>query len=699
MSDAELPITIRRPRRGTSSHVEVPPREEPRTPRRDTKTVRFSSPGPAAVKDETQPSSSLTPMLCRASIATPRHRRASTPGTTPSRCYRPYQAAPVPPLFLKPSTAEGRVERRIRRGNMRDLLNKVEQQKKRSIQQAQAEARRLQSEIDARDGEIHRLRNNSALVNGHRIRELEQQIYHLGEELERRRGSSSSHDWTLAARDPFSHYSCMDELPDHEDEFGDATVAQLAASTPPRAQTSFPTPPATSPAAPTTPCKAARRSHVGVQTSLPDAAKQPLEEELASLQLEVCKLTTTLDSYRALGERVRARLAMSCAPVHGDGGSDASCLDDIEQQVESLVQAMDDRAAALALLTSCISDLGFPGNDAAEMVVSLASGFRAARLELEYLTPGELTLPLTSHGAEVLDLLLTRLRAMARKCQQDEACIDEYHEIEQSLRKQLDARVSVVEELKADMLKAEKLLGEETRQVEELQVSNERLRGAIDCYLRDIAELEKLVERLDQQARDAQATHQALHKSDLDTVAAREASMAELETKLAQTGQKAARLQAELGHVHESKRSQVLALNKRHGEALALRDARVLELRDQVDRVNESLRTAHDSMQQLRADKDALSTRMEEEKRKAKAAVDAIKTELQRAMQMGQAFLDSPKKPAPVRKAAKPRPVSVTGPVKRPGGLWDAAMARRSSSKRRRVDSGMGLLEEDEADA
>ncbi|PHH77517.1 hypothetical protein CDD82_3472 [Ophiocordyceps australis] len=703
MSDAELPIAMRRQRRDTSSHPAVAlSSREPTTPRRDTKTVRFSSPGPRAVKRETQSSSGLTPMMRRASIATPRHRRASTPAaTSPSRCYRSYQA-----LFLKPSTVEGRVERRIRRGNMRDLLNKVEQQKKRSVQQAQAEARRLRSEIDARDGEISRLRNTATLVN---IQAVEQQLDGelLDGELGRRRGSSSSSgcDWTLAARDPLCQYSCMDELPDRDDAlddaFGDATAAQFAVSTPSRARISFPTPPATSPAGPTWPYKAGLASHVGVQTSFPHVTKQQLEEELASLQLEVCKLMTTLDSYRTLGQRIRARLSMSCVEAQSDETSEASCLHDIEQQVDSLMQAMDDRAAALELLTSSIAQLGFPGNGAAEMVVSLTSGFRAARLELEYLTPGEMTLPLTSHGAEVLDLLLTRLRAMATKCQQDEACIDEYHEIEQSLRKQLDARVSVVEELKADIVKAEKLVGEQARQLDEAHISNDRLRGAIDCYVRDIAELEKLVERLEQQARDAHATHRALHKSDLDTLAAREATIAELETKLAHTVQETERLQAKLGHVHESKTSQVLALNKRHGEALALRDARVLELRDQVDRVNESLQRAHDSIEQLRADKEALSTRMADEKRKAKAAVDGIKTELQRAVQMGQAFLDSPKGKSPSQQAAKSRPVSVPGPVKRPRRLWDAEMDKRSSSssKRRRGDSGMALVEEDEVDA
>ena len=59
------------------------------------------------------------------------------------------------------------------------------------------------------------------------------------------------------------------------------------------------------------------------------------------------------------------------------------------------------------------------------MITALSSGFRAARLELEYLTPGEIALPLTSHGAEVLDLLLTRLRELAKKGKENDDAIDE----------------------------------------------------------------------------------------------------------------------------------------------------------------------------------------------------------------------------------------------------------------------------------
>ncbi|PHH84510.1 hypothetical protein CDD83_1830 [Cordyceps sp. RAO-2017] len=328
-------------------------------------------------------------------------------------------------------------------------ISRKHPQKKRSAKLAHSEIVQLKAEIKARDRDIYELQNATVIMDTERIWDLEQQIGELKEQLERRTAADSSHaqsrtyDWTLAARDPFS--DDLTEAASDEDHFGDFTVAQLAASTPSRARSSFPTPPATSPGLPATPCWRAPlappvQAHTGVQACFPDPDRERLEEELASLRLEVDKLTGTLDSYKALGERIVARHGSPGTPA--SGAADArSSLEVLERQVECLAQTMSDRTAALAHLTAGIADLGFPGSDAGEMMAALASGFRAARLELEYLTPGEIALPLTSHGAEVLDLLLGRLRDLAKRALEDEASIDEYHEIEQSLRKQLDARV------------------------------------------------------------------------------------------------------------------------------------------------------------------------------------------------------------------------------------------------------------------
>lgn len=711
MADLNVPIAIRRTRRSNVGIVKqeevessIPP---PKTPRRARKAVRFSDPGVTL-------SSGLTPMVRRTSINTPRQQRRAS---TPARFSRSGTPAPKNPVFHSYDhypgssslhhTIDGRVERRIRRNNLRDLLNKLEQEKRRKAQQSDAEINHLRSEIKSRDREIYELQNATIVVDNERIWDLEQQIDNLKDQLAKQpetpHDHTRSYNWTLAARDPFADdYSDM--APD-DDQFGDATMAHFVASTPSRARSSFPTPPATSPLMPGTPCSRpclpTPRSHTGVQVCFPDPEKQQVGEELASLQLEVCKLTATLDSYKNLSSKLKEQL-VSVEPITPQGG-DASTADILGGKVAGLLQNMSDSKAAVGLLSASIADLGFPGTDASEMITSLASGFRAARLELEYLTPGEISLPLTSHGAEVLDLLLTRLREMAKKVKEDESAIDEYHEIEQSLRKQLDTRVTVMDNLKLEMSKAERLLNEKNLRVQELEIANERLKGAVDGYIRDISELEKLVERMEQEHRDESATHAAQQEFERQELSKKDTSITELQEKLADAVQQSANLQKEISDVQDSSTRHVVSLNKRHGTALALRDARVLELRGEIDRVNESLRSAHETIRVLRVNNGGLQTQMDTEREKAKAAMDSMKAELQRVLQMSQDFLRSPKRARKhvdlgdgLEDELASSPVRADG--KSTAGGDHSVRSGSGKKLRRRYDSGLGLLEEDEVE-
>ncbi|UNI17551.1 hypothetical protein JDV02_003884 [Purpureocillium takamizusanense] len=701
MADLDVPIALRRPRRSIKTEPAAAPAltPAPKTPRR---RVRFSDPGPLG--EASGAPSGLTPFIRRTSLTTPKRRSSTTSRGGGTQ---------APPLH---QTADGRVERRIRRGNLRDLLNKLEQQKRHDERRVRAHVDRLRAEVAARDREIYELQNATVVIDTERIWGLERQIDDLRDELRRREAVTppgavtpdrARRDWT-PGDDPFS-----DDLTDamDDDHFGDATMAQFVASTPSRARSSFPTPPATSPNVPT-PCARGKSlrsrtpqgspgfAYVGVETGvqacLPDPARQQLDEELASLNLEVSKLTATLDSYRGLYARVSGHVASAMTPTPEDAAGPP--LEALEQRVQRLARAMSDRTAALAQLSAGINELGFPGSDAGEMVAALASGLRAARLELEYLTPGEIALPLTSRGAEVLDLLLTRLRALAARAREDEASIDEYHEIEQSLRKQLDARVSAMDGLRAGMEAAERAVEEQRERVRELEVGNERLKGAVDGYARDMAELERLVERVEGEARDAAAAHdEALSTSRADAAA--------LEQRLEEAARQTAGLRRELSDVQDATTRHVVALNRRHGAALALRDARVLELRGEVDRVNEALRAAHETMRARRLEERAgmearmaeertgMESRMAEERARAKEAMDAMRAELRRVLEMSQAFV--------VGQDAGQDGGEVAGPdkpvvVARPGTFFAGKLARRSSTRLKGRDSGMGLLEEDE---
>lgn len=651
-------------------------------------------------------------MIRRTSLFTPKRRRVSTP-SRPST-----NTNPTPSSLHSHQThdivTDDRVQRRLRRANVRDMVNKFDLEKKRSSSQLTA----LRSELRARDQEIYELQNATIIVDNERIWDLERQVSELQREVERRTrdddtelNDDRSMNWTLAARDPFEDdFMDLEDTCEGEDShFGNATMGQFVCSTPSKARTSFaessfPTPPATSPTVPMTPTSRFQlppptpSTHASVQVCLEDPENKRLQEELASLRLEMSKLTGTLDSYRSLTGKLNEQLTST---VSRTDKSPPSPLETLEGRVADLLRSVSDRAAALQHLTQSIGELGFPGSDASEMLTSLATHFRAARLELEYLTPGEVTLPLTSHGAEVLDLLLSKLRELATRVKEGEDSVDEYHEIEQSLRKQLDARVTVMNGLRAEMGKAQELMTARDTRIRELEIGNDRLKGAVSGYVRDISELEKLVGTLEQQANDATTTLNATEKSTRQSLSSKDELIEDLEVKLSAAARRAESLQQQFTDTTASHSRQLSSLNKQHGKALALRDARVAELRGEIDRVNESIRAAHETIRSLRVENGGLQHKMDDERRKAKGALDAMKEELQRVLQMSQDFLNTPQKDAGPRHVdpsneAPGSPLS-SGAKVVAGNLLSGGLARRSSKKLgRRLDSGIGLSDDEQ---
>lgn len=608
------------------------------------------------------------------------------------------------------------MERRQRREALRTALDKLNSAHERDSAASRAQIERLRGEVKARDREIYELQNATIVIDTDRIWDLEQQVMDLQRDLDlarqkqqkrsssqRRLEEETQMNWTTMSRDPYVNPAGYEDDEDTAMVFGDSTMAQLECGTPSRVRSSFPTPPSTSPvltaitlpmgqmaAVPLSP-GITPRAHLppvnaGVQTSFTDWGR---EEEVESLQLEIRKLNNTLDTYKAFTDRLSRSLPRAFTDHAETNCSSSGIIERLDGQIDALLRNLSDRTVALETLTAEIASLGFPGDDASAMLQSVTSSLRAARLELEYLTPGELTLPLTSRGAEVLDLLLDRLRDLAKRVKEGDDAVDEYHAIELNLRQQLDARVTVMDELKAEVAKAEGLVSEKAARIDELEIGQERLKKAIDGYVRDVSELERLVERMDEEckSKDTSAEAQA-------------AAVADLETRLAAAARKASDLAEELDVAQASRKRQLAAVNRRSGEALALRDARVAELRGEVDRVNGALRSAHETIHALRVDKG----KGEEEARGLRAVVDSMKGELQRVLRMSDEFLGAEclegqedsqgsKKRRRVQ-AASSASSSGASPSSQSAGRVKASGQR----KKPRPDSGLELMGEDEVD-
>ncbi|KAK7739682.1 hypothetical protein SLS53_005649 [Cytospora paraplurivora] len=543
---------------------------------------------------------------------------------------------------------DGRVKRRIRRNGLSEEINIISAEKRRKSQQTKEEIARLKTEVASKDAEIRRLSSARKVSDEDEasIEDLKRQVAQARRALKSPASSHGSEDstgydttrvdWTTTTHDPFSgDYSDMEILSDSDSEFGEATMAELACSTPSRRSSnirhSFPTPPSTSP--PPLLLTPSRRQVVTPtgnavgQTSFTNTERQDDDEELASLHLEVAKLTHTLETYEAMTSRLSDKL-IPFAPK--DGSAAALIMDSrsptvkLEAQLNNLLQAFSDSTSTLTEIDTSLGELGFPGGDANEIISSLSSSLRTVRLELEYLTPGEIILPLTAAGASVLDLLLTRLRELARRSLEDEDTIDEYHDLEISLRKQLSARVEAMDSMKKEIRTLEQHSRTKDTRVRELEAGVERLKGSVRSYTRDVSELEGLVQRLEgdldsatKGLREAEEDHQADVEEWSNALKGKDETVAMLEGKLKLALEQTSELKEQLANVQTQQRQltagheeELSSMNEQHDAILALRDMKVAELSLELNQVNEALRSAHQTVQKFRVDDHTLSGRL-----------------------------------------------------------------------------------------
>jgi hypothetical protein len=771
---AEMPLNLRRARRQSAQHtvattetaISIP--TPPMTPSgRKTasvkKKVRFSDPGPSSATaadegdecmDILSTSTGLTPMIRRTTVrTTPKVRRTPRRKSTPfARPVSTADAGPSSPLdgevtFLPlRQVLDGRVVRRLRRNGLSEEMNCIHSAKRESIRKSNAVLEGLRRQLEERDAEIERLMDETVVFDTERVWALETEVRRLkvllgdktGRTEESNARDESRHDWTMAARDPYAGDSMAvdDMVTDH---FGEDSMAQIVCGTPSRrANESFhsiPTPPDTSPAAMIESPSAHNitrllftpSSNASVQVALPDPEKQRIEEELESLRLEVAKLAQVLEGYEDTAGRLAEQMDAVCPMDENDVPADTL---PVEAQVTKLLRMLSDRTAALDSLGSDLGKLGFAGTDAPEILTSLTTSFRAARLELEYLTPGEIALPLTSAGAATLDLLLATLRSLASQAKEADAQIDEYHALELSLRQQLGTRVEVNGELAREVERLKSCVTEREGRITDLEVGAERLKGAVRGYVRDMKELEGLVVRMEREmgSKNIKLEEERARNRDLALEleaegAEKSKAVAELEAKLvaAVSGTEALQksvVELEAKHAQQlstlkmKHKTSIADLNKSSGRALALRDARVAELRGEIDRINASLRSAHETVLKLKVEKKGLEGQVVEERRRAKEAVDAVKAELEKVVRMSEGLLPATPKRSRVDAirlhGARDRDSGFAGEEEHDDsvdlvGNSPAASTAESLSKkgkkRRRYDSGLGFLDEETVNA
>jgi hypothetical protein len=772
IADDERPIAVRR-RRRTSTGLRSPSTCQtktsvyrphgistpPATPKRSKKRVRFSDPGPAIETEYA--SSGLTPFIRRTTLSTPASNRRHS---TPARLWNlaPSDTPISGTLQFEPlrQVLDGRVRRRLRRNRLSEEVNIIEWDKRHEAKGRKQEVERLRAELEAKDLEMQSMRDEQDIASqlegetgitlttnfstSTKVQELEDEIRLLKTELQEREvNTTADPNWTMAAHDPYDFDDADDDMmiTNYDQGFGESMINDELITTPTRLNTSFPSPPSTMP---NTPSKPPSVTNAGIQTSFSqkDPEKEQLQTQLESLQAEISKLASAI----AFNEDNHSRLAEKLSEfIPVDGSQDHSsvdvALDSVLTQLALAQSHVLEKDNAFSALSTEITSLGFTTRSGPEEILeTIATQYRQARLDLEYLTPGEVVEGFENE--KLLEMLVTRLRVLVEKVKKRDQTIDQYHEQEVSLRQQLSSRVDAMQTVQKELFLANSVVGDLRDEIEEKDVSNERLQKALEGYRVEVKGLENLIEQMEREGGakeevlrgEVEEVQNRLQDETLkhDTSRASEEGnqimIMELERRLSASLQAASEVQDQIAVLVASNADALankdatieqlkrfgLQRERAHGDALALRDARVSELRGEIERVNDALKTAHSTILGLQRQNNDLEVQIEGEKTRGQFVVQAMREQLNRVLETGMGYINGDVSvqrsrregscPAAVgasvalhdmgRRSSLPN-VSTEQPVVKRGRFLDGDLARKGGKKRRRYDSGLGFLEEE----
>lgn len=542
-------------------------------------------------------------------------------------------------IFPLRAILDDRVKRRIRRNGLSEEMNIIFDERRQRVKKTAEEMQHLRDQLATKEAENEELREQSSVLQDtSRIQELEEEIADLrqgivnGEPTIVEEQSPHYDDWDMGAADGFTDHDSVTETDDH---FGDDTTIEVESSTTPIMTKAYVgsafTPPNTSPTKPGTPefpCHLVPTPNcdAGVQACLDDTNKMMLESELKGLRCELASLNRALDDQKQVESDLATRLASS---------KSFEVDPDLQLQMDIMVQTLADKTAVLADLDASLSSLGPPGVNPNHIVSTLKDAFQSARKELEEILGEEGPLPLSCHGAGVLDVALRRLRGVARKVKEQEGALAGYRTLEDSLRQQLDDRAEVMEEMG-------RKLREKDDRIFKLEDDVDRLQVAVEDYRGSLAEFETLVQQMEAASREAKAKLSTEMENGAKSVAQRDAQLAGMEAKLGSMISATADLRTQLAQAHVDSEVGMAVVEAAHECEIALRDARVVELQGEVTSLKEALCQAHAAISQLRTEKRRLQGDADRENKAARDTVACLRTQLLQTLQMSEAFLAPP---------------------------------------------------------
>ncbi|KAK2742881.1 hypothetical protein FQN55_007665 [Onygenales sp. PD_40] len=249
-------------------------------------------------------------------------------------------------------------------------------------------------------------------------------------------------------------------------------------------------------------------SDASTQIALQDEEQQAVNDSL-NAQLENMKR-----EKRALFKEWRSLLGPKEAPEHPISRSASPPPNLLPQIITTLRKAVTRESKATAALDTVSKDLsshGFDGNNAAEVLASMSTRFRLARIELERAVPGETANGDLSNWKQIIDVLVARINGLvqdlastqeqaAGSTDRETALRNQFnntlHRLEQTSKKNKaleEASDSMAEDMLHLRMKMQKL----EHEISAVETDKVRLNNAIERYRADLKILEDLNMKLE----------------------------------------------------------------------------------------------------------------------------------------------------------------------------------------------------------
>ncbi|KAI9885449.1 MAG: hypothetical protein M1823_002755 [Watsoniomyces obsoletus] len=666
------------------------------------KRVRFSAPAPGVLlfppSSSSSSSTGLTPSLKRHRLlSSPRRahpkspRRATLPARltsprSPLRSPRVIQFAPLRQII------DGRVKRRLRRNHLSEELNKIAKEKRLEKQLCETSVAALRDELKEKDRRVIELKKQIVAL---KRQSLEVPLMNPGTNI-------SFESWTGfgnegSFQDGVQTDSQQDEIATvleepleaegYEDVVGPAKEMGIVEE-----------------------FSALEESLVESITTVPTVFEQNvtlfenqvstddhLKKQVEMLQESLQQATSELEKTRSTHDRLSSKLQshLQDASISGNETDMDTALNKVLTTLVLAQARAEDAEEALAILSSEVAAVGFDGRNAEEMLDAIRDQFRQARLELEYLQPGE-----TVDNQKLLGLLIGWVRKLTQNLRDGEEERETQHRVRTSLQQRLE---KAYDETKHAEDKARELQLE----VDEKERSIWNLQRALDGYRTEVKSLEDLVNHLE---REHQETTAGLRNTMDEAVADLEEKL-EMEMKNKEDvlleAQDDKQLREELQKKVEQAQKVIDRISREKHEMIVTKDAIIAyidsEARDREVTDAAALAECRSELDAIGQESAELATNLDEAQENVKALTEAkitLEARLAVEMENGVRVMDDMESEmkkclARVDKLKKDYANSKDGSATM--SLPPTPCSLRFNSpmkKRRKFDSGIGVIEE-----